>query len=63
MGPDDPGPRAIFFLKRVEPGLYEPTVLRVGLVPIVGDRIPEWNCTLTEGLARMRRAIGAQPKR
>jgi hypothetical protein len=47
-------PRALLFLRKVG-GAYEPVRLRGGMVPVRGDRVPSWGCTLDEALARIAR--------
>jgi hypothetical protein len=56
VAPSNPevGPRALLFLRKVG-GLYEPTDLYAGVVSVRGDRVPSWNCSLEEAIARVSR--------
>jgi hypothetical protein len=48
------GTRAILFMRRIEK-VYEPVPLIAGVVPVVNDRVPSWNCSLDEAIARITR--------
>jgi hypothetical protein len=51
---DDFGPRALLFLRKVG-DVYEPSRLGAGIVPVRGNRVPSWNCSLDEAIARVTR--------
>lgn len=47
-----PGSRALLFLRKVG-AAYEPVRLGGGFVPVRGDRVPSWGCTLDDAIARI----------
>jgi hypothetical protein len=48
------GERALLLLRRVGQS-YEPVRVGAGIVPVLEDRVPSWNCSLEEAIARVSR--------